>query len=300
MPKLKKRQPLRQYDLWGNPIEVKARPAKTDGLIPAIFEGRDVRMMIRDGQLWLVAIDVCRSVEAGNPSQTIARLYADEKGVQIVDTPGGRQEVTIINEAGLYHLLMTARKRKGEEHPIVTRFKRWVTHEVLPSIRKTGTYSVPRKSEGRVEMTQRRLGCDPKTAKARCDQIDANKRMHSRMEGERAIPNHFKANHNATYRGEFNGQEAADLRERLGVSDSPLNHMESVPLSINTHSKTLAEKYIAAHKIPLKDQPEIFERFARDVTTTGLSILGEGHVLGYRDHPSRGLVIDVLPTLAAL
>lgn len=64
-------------------------------------------------------------------------LDDDEKGAHIVRTPGGEQEVTIINESGLYSLILRSRK------PSAKRFKKWVTSEVLPSIRKTGRYVAP-------------------------------------------------------------------------------------------------------------------------------------------------------------
>ena len=63
-------------------------------------------------------------------------LEDDEKGVQNVDTPGGSQKVCIINESGLYHAVITSRKAEAKK------FRKWVTSEVLPSIRKTGSYTV--------------------------------------------------------------------------------------------------------------------------------------------------------------
>ena len=65
------------------------------------------------------------------------RLDNDEKGVSSIDTPGGKQEMSIVNEPGLYTLVLGSRK------PEAKAFKRWVTHEVIPSIRKTGGYNLP-------------------------------------------------------------------------------------------------------------------------------------------------------------
>ena len=78
---------------------------------------------------------MCSVLEIGNSRDDMARLDNDEKGVDIIDTLGGKQEVSIINESGLYNIILVSRK------PEAKKFKRWVTHEVLPSIRKHGLYA---------------------------------------------------------------------------------------------------------------------------------------------------------------
>lgn len=93
-----------------------------------------VRTVMREGQPWFVAADVCRALEIANSRDAISRLDEDEKGVASTDTPGGRQVVTIVNEPGLYVLVMGSRK------PEAKAFKRWITHEVIPAIRKHGAY----------------------------------------------------------------------------------------------------------------------------------------------------------------
>lgn len=100
------------------------------------YEGRQVRMVIRDGEPWWVAKDVCDILGLGNSRMALERLEADEKGVSLIDTPGGPQQVQVVNEPGLYVLILASRK------PEAKAFKRWVTHEVLPSIRETGGYNV--------------------------------------------------------------------------------------------------------------------------------------------------------------
>lgn len=88
----------------------------------------------KDGQAWFIAADVCRSLEIKNASDAVSKLDDDEKGVGTTDTLGGRQQVRIINESGLYSLIFTSRKESAK------RFKKWVTGAVLPSIRKHGGY----------------------------------------------------------------------------------------------------------------------------------------------------------------
>ena len=107
-------------------------------LIAFDFETNNVRVVM-DTQMqpWFVAADVCRVLAITKPENTYGRLDADEKGTRIVGTLGGQQAMITVNESGLYSLILTSRK------PEAKRFKRWVTHEVLPSIRKTGAYAAP-------------------------------------------------------------------------------------------------------------------------------------------------------------
>lgn len=93
-----------------------------------------VRVIERDGQPWFVAKDVCDCLELGNPRTSLALLDEDEKGVHSVDTLGGLQEMSIISEPGLYSLILRSRK------PEAKAFKRWITHEVIPAIRRAGGY----------------------------------------------------------------------------------------------------------------------------------------------------------------
>lgn len=99
------------------------------------YEGNTVRTVMKDGNPWWVLKDVCSVLEIGNSRDVMARLDSDEKGVDIIDTPGGKQEVSIINESGLYSVILVSRK------PEAKKFKRRVTHEVLPSIRRHGLYA---------------------------------------------------------------------------------------------------------------------------------------------------------------
>ena len=93
-----------------------------------------VRTLNLNGEPWFVAADVCKALELGNPSMTVERLDDDEKGISTIDTLGGKQRMAIINEPGLYSLVITSRK------PEAKAFKRWITHEVIPAIRKHGVY----------------------------------------------------------------------------------------------------------------------------------------------------------------
>lgn len=98
------------------------------------YSGNEVRTIQKDGEPWFVLRDVCTVLELGTPAKVAERLDEDEKGVNQIHTPGGMQEMTIINESGLYNVIL--RSDKPEAKP----FRKWVTAEVLPSIRKHGAY----------------------------------------------------------------------------------------------------------------------------------------------------------------
>ena len=98
------------------------------------YNENEVHTVEVNGEPWFVLKDVCAVLEIENPRNVAARLDEDEKGVHQMDTLGGKQNVTIVNESGLYNVIL--RSDKPEAKP----FRRWVTSEVLPSIRKYGGY----------------------------------------------------------------------------------------------------------------------------------------------------------------
>ncbi len=102
------------------------------------YQNQQVRTILIDGEPWFVAKDVCEVLEHTNSRMALERLDEDEKGVSSIYTPGGIQQMAIVNEPGLYSLILGSRK------PEARAFKRWITHEVIPSIRKTGAYVVPK------------------------------------------------------------------------------------------------------------------------------------------------------------
>lgn len=105
-------------------------------------DGTVLRIVMIDGEPWWVLADVCAVLEIVKVSQAAERLDPDEKGTCNVGTLGGPQDVLIVSEPGLYKLIMTSRK------PLAKQFDRWVRHEVLPAIRRTGRYQVPAIPQG--------------------------------------------------------------------------------------------------------------------------------------------------------
>ena len=103
-------------------------------VVPFNFQSHEVRTIKISGEPWFVAKDVCEVLELKNPSVALQVLDGDEKGLSKVYTLGGSQQVSVINESGLYTLIVRSNKPQAKV------FRKWVTQEVLPTIRKTGQY----------------------------------------------------------------------------------------------------------------------------------------------------------------
>jgi hypothetical protein len=101
------------------------------------FEGAEIRTVLIEDEPWWVATDLTAILALSNPRTSLALLDDDEKGVHSVDTLGGPQQMTVVSESGLYSLILRSRKALAKQ------FRRWVTHEVLPTIRRTGRYEEP-------------------------------------------------------------------------------------------------------------------------------------------------------------
>jgi len=105
------------------------------------FEGHDVRVIDREGEPWWVAKDVCDAIGIANNRSAIARLDADDVGkIEMADSLGRKQQMSIINTFGVYELIFRSDKLEAK------RMKRWVTHDVLPLIRKSGARKIENQS----------------------------------------------------------------------------------------------------------------------------------------------------------
>lgn len=102
---------------------------------------QQIRALIRDGEPWFVAGDITTALGIANGRDAVSRLDKSARGVGETDTPGGRQRVTIISEAGMYRLAMRSNR------PDAIHFQMWISYDVLPSIRKTGAYMLPELDE---------------------------------------------------------------------------------------------------------------------------------------------------------
>lgn len=109
---------------------------------------QNIRVQMKDGEPWFVAKDVCDALTLENSRKATASLDDDEKGVSPIVTPSGTQQMTIVSESGLYNLIFQSRKAEAKA------FRKWVTSEVLPSLRKTGRYELKPQKRGVVRRTR--------------------------------------------------------------------------------------------------------------------------------------------------
>lgn len=114
------------------------------------FQSKVVRTVTDEhGEPWFIAKDVCDILEISNARDAIASLEEDEKGVALTDTLGGKQKMTTVSESGLYALIFKSRKKEAKK------FRKWITSEVIPAIRKTGGYMVAKPDETPEEIMAR-------------------------------------------------------------------------------------------------------------------------------------------------
>lgn len=146
----------------------------------------ELRTVEIGGEPWIVLKDVCQAFGETNYRRVSGRLDDDEKGVSQISTPGGVQNMTVVNESGLYSalFLMQPEKARGVEEEYIAKrqaqlkkFKRWVTSDVLPSIRKHGMYATTETVENML--------ADPDTAIRLLNEIKAEREKRAELEAER-------------------------------------------------------------------------------------------------------------------
>lgn len=127
----------------------------SEEIVPQVFSNDEFGTIraLRDenGEPWFVASDIAKALGYGDATHMTRRLDDDEKGLRLVETPGGQQQMTVITEAGMYSAIL------GSKVDGAKRFKRWVTHDVLPAIRRDGGYMVAREGETPQETMARAL-----------------------------------------------------------------------------------------------------------------------------------------------
>ena len=155
--------------------------AVTQGAGIMAFENAEfgtVRVSTQDGEPWFVAKDVCDALGISKYRDAVSRLDADERGSVLVDTLGGAQEANTVSEPGFYKLVMRSRK------PEAKAFQRWVTHEVLPAIRRDGGYMAAKPDETPEDTMARALRiADETMARALRIADETMRRQRERIEG---------------------------------------------------------------------------------------------------------------------
>lgn len=158
-----------------------------------------VRVVEQNGEPWFVAKDVCECLEINNSRQALSRLDTDEKADVILNDGSQNRKMNIVNEYGLYSLVLSSRKPEAKE------FKRWITHEVIPSIRKYGSFNmaIPRTL--------------PDALNAYANEIEAHQKTQALLEAQRPkvlFADSVAASHTSILIGEL-----AKLLHQNGVKD---------------------------------------------------------------------------------
>lgn len=165
------------------------------------YESSEVRTIQKNGEPWWVLADVCKVLELSSPHKVADRLEADEKGRNLIPTLGGVQEMTTINESGLYAVIL--RSDKPQAKP----FRRWVTNEVLPTIRKHGAYMT--------EQTLERALTSPDFLIELATQLKAEQAQRKQLETTVAVQN----------------QQIAELQPKASYYDVVLNCKDLISIT---------------------------------------------------------------------
>ena len=184
-------------------------------LVAFQFGKREVRTVIVDNEPWFVAKDVAEILGYSTTNRMTERLDDDEKGTRKLCTLGGDQEMTIINESGLYNAIL------GSNKPDAKKFKKWVTAEVLPSIRKYGAYAVSPEL-----LVERLVASIHENERMKCQLEFAKNFLPSGNPGELNRNGVPKNNFRRGYYTSGNGKPAVALIERI---DQP-GLFDEVPL----------------------------------------------------------------------
>lgn len=164
-------------------------------LMPFNYGDTPFRTLLIDGDPCFIANDVSTVLDIRNGRDALARLDDDEKGVVTTDTLGGPQQMAYVTEAGLYSLILTSRK------PEARAFKRWITHDVLPTIRRTGAYGQPVERLTPLEYARSLVAAEERAeiAQARATELEA------KVEADRPMVERAKTH--ATAAGEKTRQQ---------------------------------------------------------------------------------------------
>lgn len=173
-------------------------------IVPFTYEGTAIRVLTINEAPWWVAADVAGPLALANIRSSLALLDDDEKGVHTMDTLKGGQQMAIISEAGLYSLILRSRKPEAKQ------FKRWVTHEVLPAIRRTGIYAVePQSQLSEDEIVHQAL------------QITARRVKQLEADLAKALPKANTWDALCSGRGDHSITDAAKLLSSTGIATGP-------------------------------------------------------------------------------
>jgi len=180
-------------------------------IVPFEFEGAEVRTITIDGEPWFVARDVTLALGLANGRDAVGRLDPDGVGIaDIIDSLGRNQSAATVSEAGLYELIFQSRVAGA------VMFKRWVTREVLPSIRKTGQYVAPATDVDQIKALHAAVGT----------LLEHNERIVGELA---AVTSRAAAwDELASARGDYDVAEAAKILARAGIVTGPQRLFEQM------------------------------------------------------------------------
>ena len=224
-----------------------------------------VRTTMINGEPWFVAVDVCKALEIKNSRDAMTRLDDDEKDVALTDTLGGVQTSTVVNESGLYALVLGSRK------PEAKAFKRWITHDVIPSIRKHGAYITPQKL---YECLQ-----DPRAMAniltALADEQDKNRKLTAIIEDQKPkveFADYIAASENAIEMGDF-----SKLAQKNGITLGRNNLFKKLrELGILMGDNVPYQQYMNAGWFEVVEQP--YQRNGTVYIGTKTLVTGKGQI----------------------
>ena len=187
----------------------------------------NIRSMEIGGEPWFVGKDVATALGYAKPTDAVRkRVYEEDRGISKMETPSGIQEMTIINESGLYSLIL------GSKLDGAKRFKRWVTSEVLPAIRKTGAYAVDSKA---AEIKMRELRVKEMNAQARL--LNAETRRLKILQAERGLSQVAIDTAAVKAAEEITGQDLGDYLPKTGRTYSASEVGNALGISANKVGK---------------------------------------------------------------
>lgn len=224
-----------------------------------------IRTTMINGEPWFVAADVCKALEIKNSRDAMTRLDDDEKDVALTDTLGGAQTSTVVNESGLYALVLGSRK------PEAKAFKRWITHDVIPSIRNHGAYITPQKL---YECLQ-----DPRAMAniltALADEQDKNRKLTAIIEDQKSkveFADYIAASENAIEMGDF-----SKLAQKNGITLGRNNLFKKLrELGILMSDNVPYQQYMNAGWFEVVEQP--YQRNGTVYIGTKTLVTGKGQI----------------------
>lgn len=175
------------------------------------FHTHEVRTITKDGEPWFVASDVCKALNLTNSRVMLKSLDHDEKGVSPTYTLGGTQNVAVVNESGLYTLVLRCRDAV-KSGTVPHQFRKWVTSEVIPAIRKTGEYSIPYAVGPHDVLTAAQAEQLRVTLKIACDKLPKEKQAGFMIKAWSKMKSHFGVSYRNIPQREFT--EALSLAGR--------------------------------------------------------------------------------------